>query len=407
MNYPRAIAPKKRTNKQGQVRWLARYVDQEAGKQIEKSAGTFDTKREALFSAQERCLELHNIRSNQLIETDITVGDFVEFYWLEQRKQEIEHWDCLTSFIKMIEVTGFNKKELGKLNRNLLQRFWLEVDQICAKKEYSQSFRSKLRANMNSLMDYAVSKAFIEENYNFNLRIRTERSKKSDRRNAKKDLFEKSKRIWTVDQVQKYLPLFKDLGRKTKSIESIMWWAFFNLGIFTGLRKGELAGLKFSDFDLENKTLTINRNAVVNDRLKAVELRDPKEMSFGTLHITNEVIEVVKALAMWHQVNGTYDNEFLFQMKQGGLIYPDYWSRMFKRVQIQAGIPEEEVLPSTHYMRHTHLSLLAYRGYSMAEIQRRARHSDPRTTAKYYVHILDEKDLEMADSFSELIKIEE
>ena len=58
-------------------------------------------------------------------------------------------------------------------------------------------------------------------------------------------------------------------------------------------------------------------------------------------------------------------------------------------------------------MRHTHLSLLAYRGYSMAEIQRRARHSDPRTTAKYYVHILDEKDMEMADSFANLIKIED
>ena len=43
-------------------------------------------------------------------------------------------------------------------------------------------------------------------------------------------------------------------------------------------------------------------------------------------------------------------------------------------------------------MRHTHLSLLAYKGYSIAEIQRRARHSDPRTTAKYYVHILDERE---------------
>jgi len=51
--------------------------------------------------------------------------------------------------------------------------------------------------------------------------------------------------------------------------------------------------------------------------------------------------------------------------------------------------------------------LLAYRGYSMAEIQRRARHSDPRTTAKYYVHILEEKDMEMAERFSDLIKIEE
>ena len=73
---------------------------------------------------------------------------------------------------------------------------------------------------------------------------------------------------------------------------------------------------------------------------------------------------------------------------------------MFKRVQITAGVPEDQILPSVHWIRHTHLSLLANKGFSLAEIQRRARHSDPRTTAKFYVHIVDEKDKEMADSFS-------
>lgn len=406
MDYPKAIAPKKRTSKNG-VRWLARYIDQEAGQLVERSAGTFDTKKEAIAEAQAKCIELHNLRSHELVETDMTVGDFVEFYWLDRRKNERETITDLPAFVNLLKLTKLNEKLLNKINRNLLQRFWLEVDQYCLKMNRSKSFRSHLRANMNSLLDFAVEKAFIEENYNFNLRIRTERGKKFDRNQEKKELFEKSSAIWTVDQVRDYLPLFKELGRKTKNVDSIMWWAFFNLGIFTGLRKGELAGLKFSDFDMDKRTMTINRNAVVDDREKCVKLKDPKAMSFGTISITNEVIDVVNALAMWHEVNGTIGNEFLFQYKSGGLVYPDYWSKMFKRVQIQAGIPEDQVLPSCHYMRHTHLSLLAYRGYSVAEIQRRARHTDPRTTAKYYVHILDEKDMEMADSFANLIKIED
>ena len=71
---------------------------------------------------------------------------------------------------------------------------------------------------------------------------------------------------------------------------------------------------------------------------------------------------------------------------------------MFKRVD-QAGIREDQILPSAHYMRHTHLSLLAHNGYSMAEIKEE-QGVESRTTAKYYVHILDERDQEMADNFS-------
>ena len=406
MNYPKVVSPTRRESNSG-VRWIARYLDQEDGKVVNRSAGTFATKKEAIEQSHNAVDEIRRARSYDLVETDLSLGMFVQEYWLDQRAEEVEHTFSVKSFVELLKLTGLDQKPLSKINRAVLQRFWLEVDQFCMKNERSDSFRSKLRANMNSLLDFAVQNAFIEENYNLNLRVRTARSRKADDNRQRKDLFEKAKNIWSVDQVRKYLPLFRALDRKKQSVDPIMWWAFFNLGIFTGARKGELSGLKFSDFDLEKRTLTIQRSAVVNDTTRSIDIRDPKSSSFGTLHITNEVIEVIQALFLYHEMNGTIDNDYLFQYQTGGLVYPDYWSRMFKRVQIQAGIPEEEILPSCHYMRHTHLSLLAYRGYSMAEIQRRARHSDPRTTAKYYVHILEEKDLEMAERFSDLIKIED
>ena len=179
------------------------------------------------------------------------------------------------------------------------------------------------------------------------------------------------------------------------------------LGSSQDLRKGEIAGLKFSDFDLEKKRLTVLRSVSVNDATQQVEVSSPKASSYGTLSITDEVVDAVETLLLYHQVAGSLKSEFLFQYKNGGLINPKYWSRYFKKIQIQAGIPEEDILPSSHYMRHTHLSLLAYKGYSMPEIQRRARHSDPRTTAKYYVHILDERESQMAEDFAQSLRSEE
>ena len=49
------------------------------------------------------------------------------------------------------------------------------------------------------------------------------------------------------------------------------WYLEILLGLFCGLRKGEILGLKFQDFDFEKQTVRISRQLVGNLKLKEKE----------------------------------------------------------------------------------------------------------------------------------------
>ena len=399
---PKARNPIKDTRGK-KTRWRAVYSITVDGETVRKYAGIYDTKSEAKRQTELKVAEIIRISDNQLVETELTVEKFMDQEWLDHRKTQISAMHQTVMFVKLIRMNSFGQIAINKVNAVALTRFWLDVEEYIKAKGYKQGSVNKLRGNMNSLLDFAVQKAYLEVNENFGLRVRSARADKKQRGEDAEELWEKAQKIWTVDQIHEYLPLLKTMDKKPKYVDGIMWWAFFSIGIYTGLRRGEIIGLKFSDFDRENRILKVRRNISMNDDRELVENK-PKKSSFGRIKYTEELDEVLDALDMYHLVNGTLKNEYLIQYKLGGLITPEYWTRMWKRVQIQAGIPKDQVLPSSHYMRHTHLSLLAYLGFSMTEIQKRARHKDPRTTAKYYVHILDERDEQMAESFSRAIK---
>ncbi len=81
------------------------------------------------------------------------------------------------------------------------------------------------------------------------------------------------------------------------------WYLEYLLGVFCGLRKGEILGLKFSDFDFEQHTVKIERqlgaSPVMEERSGkiascSVEEKDPKtQNSFRTLRMPSVVEQEV------------------------------------------------------------------------------------------------------------------
>ena len=400
MKDQQVLAPRK-DQRNGQIRWRAQYSVYLDGKRVRKTNGSFVSKKDAKAKAEEIVNEIKSKKNNEIIATDLTLMRFLKDYWYQYRYDQLINPAVLTSFIEMVKISGIGQLSVNDINKTACRRFWLRVNEYISDNNLSASWKSKIKNNMNSLLDLAVQMSYLDDNPNYATRFETGRNKMIDREVESDDLWNKAQRIWTSDQISRFLPNFNDLNIKTQTVDSIMWWAFLYIGIFTGARKGEITGLKFSDFDRDKRILTIQRSAVMDDKTRSIEIRKPKSASFGQIHYSKELDHVINALEMWHQLNETIDQDYLFQYKTGGIIDPKYWSRMFKRVQITAGVPKDEILPSVHWMRHTHLSLLAQKGYSLAEIQRRARHTDPRTTAKYYVHVIDQRDQEMAESFAE------
>lgn len=72
------------------------------------------------------------------------------------------------------------------------------------------------------------------------------------------------------------------------------------MGLFCGLRKGENYGLKFSDFDIESKSVKISRQIVVNpiirkgskiEKCNLIERDSETANSFRTLRVPDIILE--------------------------------------------------------------------------------------------------------------------
>jgi integrase len=175
-----------------------------------------------------------------------------------------------------------------------------------------------------------------------------------------------------------------------------MWFAFFNISFQLGLRVGEIAGLKLSDFSKDGKTVSITRMRVI--RKGEIVETNPKKNSKRKITVPKKFREtVLPLLREYHHMNGTIDYDYVLQYRAGGAIRPDYWQGQYKKVQRLVGIPEEEILPSTHSGRHTHITLLAESNVSIQYLQKRAGHRNIKTTAGYYIHLATDE--EASDSW--------
>ncbi len=158
----------------------------------------------------------------------------------------------------------------------------------------------------------------------------------------------------------------------------------FTLAAVSGLRAGELLGLVVSDVDFERRLVCPRKQA--DDRTR--ELRDLKTKKSKTpIPITPETATVLRNYLKNH-----------WKENPQGLLFPNRLGRPRKRVNVvkfglrpvlkKLGLPTRKA--GMHAFRHGLGTALANAGVSPAIVQRTLRHTDIKTTLRFYVHADDE-----------------
>ena len=179
------------------------------------------------------------------------------------------------------------------------------------------------------------------------------------------------------------------------------WFLEILLGLYCGLRKGEILGLKFEDFDFQRRTVTIQRQLVfeahMDEEGKKVQeyelvLREPKsEQSNRTLKVPMIVwVELEKRkekMKIWKQKNGsTYKDSGFVSCQKNGLPHArSSLNNELNKICKMLGIPRISV----HGLRHMYATALLEKGVSLAKISALLGHSSVNTTFEFYVDIMD------------------
>lgn len=199
-------------------------------------------------------------------------------------------------------------------------------------------------------------------------------------------------KAWEVDQLVRFLGAIA-LHRMAP--------AFF-FGAHTGMRRGEVLGVRWRDIDLEAGRVSV-RQALVSVAYE-VSISDVKT---GTSRRTTDIDDdVVQVLRDWHEVRTEERNgvepgpdDLVFVKADGTSMHPDIFSQLFDRTVAKIDVPTI----SLRDLRHTHATLLLKAGVHVEVVGERLGQANIAFTMNVYQHVLPGMQAETAETFARLI----
>lgn len=178
--------------------------------------------------------------------------------------------------------------------------------------------------------------------------------------------------------------------------------ALYVVAIHTGLRRGELLGLQWTDADLDAGTLTVRRSLDVDGTYKTPKNQAAKR----TLKLTSQTLDALKAHKArqnterlqagprWQDHNLVFPNTVGKPMDAGNL-----YRREFQPLLERAELADEGF--TIHSLRHTFATTLAEKGVHPSTAQKMLGHSDIRMTLAIYTHATDSMQDAATDALEE------
>ncbi|SHK42382.1 tyrosine-type recombinase/integrase [Desulforamulus aeronauticus] len=300
------------------------------GKKITKSKKFEGSKPEAkqfanVFEAQ--------LKQNSNLDSLMSMKDYLQ-YWLEKIKSEIDERTFETYSYHVNRLTPY----IGKIKLVDLKPLILE---------------DKLRPLQNELSPktikgiYGTLRTAIRRAIKWDLLIKDVTIGLTPPKNSRKE-----RRVLNWDEIK----ILKELGKGYKHYPIIL------ILLVTGMRLGEVLGLKWKDVNFTKNAITIQRS--VNIRKRTVK-DEPKTMnSLRTIILDQETMNLLKEIKGTKKVQTISINNSLIFQENGKPISSSAVRNTFNRMLNKSGLPHMRV----HDLRHTAVSIMLDSGYTLAEV---------------------------------------
>lgn len=168
----------------------------------------------------------------------------------------------------------------------------------------------------------------------------------------------------------------------------------FYLELVTGLRKGEITALLWSDLDAKNKTISVSKQYIKNPNGELTLSRPKTETSVRKVSIPQEAVDLLMVEHGKHP-----ENPYMFPSPATGeMYYPDSVVNLHKKILKDAGLPHIRF----HDLRHTFATLALQNGVDVKTVSSMLGHYDAGFTLRTYTHVtrqMQQKAAEKMGSF--------
>lgn len=364
---------KKYLTKDGETRYMLQAylgVDPFTGKQKRTTRRGFKTQKEAKKAERELLLsvEENGFTDHSSKPTFKEVADL----WLKSYETTVKPttYQNTKNYLEAIIENHFKDIRIDSVSVSMMQKIVIDLS-----KKYV-AYLSQLSI-INRVFKYAVHLDIIQTNPVDRI-IRPKQQKPR-----------KEKIALTKEELNQFLTLAK------KDARPVLYTAWHTLA-YTGLRRGELLGLEWSDIDFENKTISVNKTLVtVNGSLYT---QSPKtKRSTRTISLDDATIQVLKNWKLEQKKqffkNDVKSKDIVITNIKGSYLDFAYFRDELKKFLSTHNLKRFSV----HSLRHTHASLLFEAGIEPKTISDRLGHSNIQTTLNMYTHLNDKQRSDVAD----------
>lgn len=362
--------PKRRANGEGNIRkrkdgrWEGRYTagrDPETGRAIYKNVlgKTQAEVREKLKAAIDENTKVDIVKSGQY-----TVGQWMNVWFENYAKVKvrpsshqtyhgyIEHH--IKPNIGSIPLNKLTSLDLQKLYKRLLSGGRI---QRAESKHQSKGLSAKTVRNVHQVLSSALKMAKEHRLIALNPADAC----------ALPKLEHKEMKTLTSDQLAAFFREAKASGV----------FELYYMELATGLRRGELLGLKWEDIDFAQGVLRVRRQVARIDG-EVMEAPLKTKNSYRTPSVAEEALKLLQV-----QKEQASNSDYVFPSPIGGPISPDSVLHMLHRVLKRAGLPKVRF----HDLRHTFATLALQNGVDIKTVSGMLGHFSAGFTLDTYAHV--------------------
>lgn len=339
----------------------------ENGKRLQKRYGKFKTKKEAEKACNEIIYQIEH--GTFIIPNELTVEKYLN-EWLETYcKQKLT--PCTYSGYKVnVEnhiIPALGKIPLQKLQAVQVQRLYNSKLKSCNNPngELSPASIRYIHAVLRKALNQAIKMQYIQHNICDAVEL-------PKIKNTEAQFLDKQQVIETLNAL-----------KDTEIYTPIL------LAISLGLRRGELLGLQWKDFDFKNNMVSISRSYLPVKENGQIFSECKTQKSHRTLAVPENVMDYLKQERVKQYENklfygSDYKNyDLVYCNSDGTPVSPTAFNHRFTKTLKEKDLPHIRV----HDLRHTNASLMLSQGVPMKVASERLGHTTIAITMDLYSHI--------------------